>query len=397
MGLFRRNNLGDALGILFGGLLGGLLFFFPILSQSMAKSVGLLEAFRQVFLVDSNQELLIGKGVDQLGSFWMVHQVGRMLTEGRSSVLESVYYPFGFDLGINTGFAWVDAALGVPLARWLGVPGFYNLHVYLVIALSISACMFLFRLIGIPLILAIPMAWLCFCTPFTIAELNLGRPTQISIWPLVGLLCIFVFQQTRNWQPVLGICAGVFMALSCLTFWFTGVGLGLGLVGLYLGWMWGKGRGFFRGIAFGALGILASLGLVLPVTWRMSGPLIQGRARQHYSGLLTPPEHIYDIFGLSLNSVLPLNTWENAVYILRCSCQHIPVFFLTLFCCFLSYGRTLKRPWILLWVFCLGLSVASGVSVFGVHVPTGLAISEWLFPPMLRGQFEGRNLTWSGT
>ena len=45
--------------------------------------------------------------------------------------------PFGFDLGKNTGFAWADALLGVPLASWLGIPGFWNLHVLLVCLLSI--------------------------------------------------------------------------------------------------------------------------------------------------------------------------------------------------------------------------------------------------------------------
>ena len=387
----NRLQLKDLRWMLPASFAWSLLWFVPLFQRTRQEGHGYFESLSQMFFVQENPELLVGKGVDLIGSFWMVAQVQKMVLEGQSTKLAGMYAPFGFDLGENTGFAWFDALLAVPLAEWLGIPGFWNLHVLAVCTLSVFGLMLLFRSIRLPIFLVIPFAFLCFTNPFMVDELNLGRPTQIAIWPLAIVMAIFVRIQDSGFSPVWGGIAGVFMALGCLTYWFTGIAVGV-CMGLLFLWCIVQQKSYKKGLLFACAAILSACAIILPLTWRMTSRLFSGRTRHTYTKLLGDPSHTYDWLGLSLQTEYTVSSWSELQYVFKASCQH-PVFFaLIIVCALLSYGRKDKRPWFWLWFFTLGMSLSSGLKIFSVHLPTGLALLEWVFPPMLRCQFEGRNV-----
>ena len=133
---------------LFLGLLSfvfALLWFGPLYTATAEQTSGVISIIREMFLNESSPELMIGKGVDLIGSFWMVEQVKQMLIHGQDTTLPWMYYPIGFDLGENTGYAWADASLAVPLSLLFGKLGFWNIHVLFVCSLSLFGLMVLFR------------------------------------------------------------------------------------------------------------------------------------------------------------------------------------------------------------------------------------------------------------
>ena len=381
----------DILWIPLASLLWSLLWFIPILRATYTEEKSILGSLYEVFFHQSESEMLVGKGVDLLGSFWMVEQVRAMVMENGGTKLKTMYAPFGFDLGENTGYAWADALLGVPLAEWLGVPGFWNLHVLGVCTLSMMGLTILFRSLSLPLLCALPLAFLCFTNPFMIDELNLGRPTQISIWPLALLIALFIRQQRKGFVPWHGIPVGICMALSCLTYWFTGIAMGV-CMGLLFVYLFVRSEHKKQGLAFGLISLCTTFAIVLPITWDMTSRLLKGRGSHSFTKLLGKPDHTYSWFSLDLQTEYSISSWSDAVYVFKASCQLLPFFIAIVVCTLLPQGRRQKWFWFVLWFFTLGMSLSSGLNIFGVHIPTGLAVLEWIFPPMLRCQFEGRNV-----
>ena len=377
--------------ILTAALTWSLLWFIPIVQATHQQGYGWFESVHEVFFLQKMPELLVGKGVDLYGSFWMVEQVKNMLLFGQPTTMDTLYYPIGFNLGENTGYAWVDAALGVPIAMWLGTPGFWNLHVLCVCTLSIAALIVLFRQFDLSYWYAIPLAYLCYTNPFMIDELNLGRPTQISIWPMALLMAIFVRIPIHGFVWWHGVLAGICMALSCLTYWFTAIAIGVCVLILYL-FEFLRSPKKQQGVWFGLCSIFSALIIVLPITWPMTSRLLNGRMQHSYRKLLGKPDHIYSWASLELQTEYSISGWSDLVYVFKASCQFIPFFLVIVVCSCLRQGRVEKGLWVVLWIFTLGMSLSSGINLYGVHVPTGLAILEWIFPPMLRCQFEGRNV-----
>ena len=366
-----------------------LAWFRPLLSRSQEVNDTALP-LGDMFFRTTNPELLIGKGVDLFGSIWMVFQT-RDIVNGASTKLPGMYYPVGFDLGQNTGYAWFDALLGVPLLNWIGNPGFWNLHVLMILTLSMAALMILFRQFQLSWWLTVPLALLCFTNPFMIDELNLGRPTQIFLLPQALLLAVFVKVPTRGFVGWHGVLAGLFMSMACLTYWFTGIATGVCLVLWYL-WLMVKQENKRQGIVFGVLGVITVSVIILSVTWPMSSRILSGQMQYSYKHLLGRPDHVYAWSSLALQTEYSISSLKDLIYVFKASCQYLPFFVVIVTASLVTWGRSLKGPLIVLWGFTLGMSLSSGLNIFGIHIPTGLAVLEWIFPPMLRCQFEGRNV-----
>lgn len=370
-------------------LVWALAWFRPLLSRSQEQE-GTALPLGDMFFSTTNPELLIGKGVDLFGSIWMIFQT-REMVNGAPSKLSEMYYPVGFDLGQNTGYAWFDALLGVPLLNWIGNPGFWNVHVLMILTLSLAALMILFRQFQLSWWLTVPLALLCFTNPFMIDELNLGRPTQIFLLPLALLLAVFVKIPTRGFVAWHGVLAGVFMSMACLTYWFTGIATGVCLVFWYL-WLLFRQENKREGVLFGVLGVVTVSVIILSVTWPMSSRILSGQMQYSYKHLLGRPDHVYAMTSLALQTEYSISSLKDLIYVFKASCQYLPFFIVIVGTSFAAWGRTVKMPLVALWIFTLGMSLSSGLNIFGVHIPTGLAVLEWVFPPMLRCQFEGRNV-----
>lgn len=365
------------------------LWFLPIIQHTYTIENSWIASLFSVFFQPSTEELLVGKGVDLYGSFWMVEQVKNMVIHDQPSMLPWMYSPIGFDLGENTGYAWVDAFLGIPFAMWLGVPGFWNLHVYFVCSCSIASLVWMFRQCTVSWSISIGLALLCYTNPFMIDELNLGRPTQISIWPLALLVGTMRKQQSGFvWKH--GILVGMWMAFACLTYWFTGIAMGVCMIFFYFQQLYQQ-PAKKNALLFAIVGIVLCCAIVLPITWDMTSAILQGKMQHSYTKLLGKPDAIW-WFELPLQTIYTIDSWTDAKYVFKASCQHLPFFVIIVFSCFYpkDYGK--KWIWVVLWLFTLGMSLSSAIRVFGFYIPTGLGVLEWIFPPMLRCQFEGRNV-----
>ena len=132
--------LKEGLWVLLGGLVSGLLLFVPSLSKLGGENRGVFGQLGETFFHSSEKEALLGDGVDPIGSFWIVGFVEEILGGERNAIDDRLYAPYGLDLGMNEGYAWLDTLFAMPL-RWLiGSPGFYNLHVLCTLSFSFAAC-----------------------------------------------------------------------------------------------------------------------------------------------------------------------------------------------------------------------------------------------------------------
>ena len=107
------------------------LWFSPIIWDLAHGSHSYSEAIWGIFFDNNAHERFIGTSVDLQGTIWIFHHVDLMLQGEIGTFLQDIYAPIGFDLGKNTGFGWADAVLSWPLVQTIGVPGFYNAHVFL--------------------------------------------------------------------------------------------------------------------------------------------------------------------------------------------------------------------------------------------------------------------------
>ena len=155
------------------------LFYLPLFWELAEQDVTYQVAFDQIFFNTGERTLTLGGGLDHIGTVWIFGTVNQMISGEMETVLPHIYYPVGFDLGKHTGFAWADAAMSRPLIQWLGVPGFYNLHVLLTLTLTQAAATILLRACKVPLPIAIGLGAFAIMHPFAIEEMGQGRPTQM--------------------------------------------------------------------------------------------------------------------------------------------------------------------------------------------------------------------------
>ena len=81
------------------------------------------------------------------------------------------------------------------------------------------------------------------------------------------------------------------------------------------------------------------------------------------------------------------DNYETFERMLEMSHYRIPLMVFAFICACLPFGWKYKTPWIFGLFFSLGYSVASAIQVGSLQIPTGLAVLEYVFPPMIRCQF----------
>ena len=87
----------------------------------------------ELFGASRGDPLLLGSGVDLLGTLWTFDTVSRMLQGTAGVINPDVFAPIGWDQGAAQAYAWLDAVLAYPLVVRLGDPWFYNLYVVIVL------------------------------------------------------------------------------------------------------------------------------------------------------------------------------------------------------------------------------------------------------------------------
>ena len=126
------------------------LWFVPVFWDMAGTSEGMLAGLRQVFFSLDAHKRHLGSGIDFLGTVWIFSNVDQILSGDQTSVLPGIFYPTGFDLGVNTGFAWMDAVLSWPFIALMGMPASYNLHIILALTLTQAAAICMFRAARVP-------------------------------------------------------------------------------------------------------------------------------------------------------------------------------------------------------------------------------------------------------
>ncbi|MEC7986915.1 MAG: hypothetical protein VX278_17225, partial [Myxococcota bacterium] len=387
-----QSSLKELMYIGLASFIAACFWFTPIWVYLKGDATNPFSSAYEVFFHSSNPEPMFGRGVDQLGSFWMVHEVGEMLSGEQGSILSDVYHPFGFDLGMHTGFAWVDALMAVPLAWLIGQPGFYNLHIFITVMLSFGAMVLLMRRIGLSLWISIGMAHLGFFHPYVVGELVNGRPTQVHwLFPCLFLVSIIEMQKNR-WHWAWSTVAGISLALSCLVYWFGGAGLGFCAIPVCL-WLYIQKRDWLGGLKAACILSVLSLGICLAVTYRTAIPLIEGRDRSAYGRMDRPPQETLDLLLLEVpvREIIDVSSWNAVVGVYESTKMPLLLLGLVLIASMVPYGRKEKRPWILGWILGVGFPVGAAVSVSKeIWFPTGFAFFNTVFPPLIRCQYIDR-------
>ena len=347
----------------------------------------------RTFFVTSEPEVLLGEGVDVLGSFWMIHNVKDMMLFRNDTFFEELYYPVGFDLGMHTGFAWMDAIVSVPLALIMDVPGYYNLHVYLTCVISFFSLTWLFRSMGLHLYHCFALGTIGYFHAFTFFEINLGRPTQVTWWPLCWLLGLALKQQRLGFTNRDGVMTGFAFALACLTYWFSAAAMGFTLILIFciLLFQYTETKqalgSVFRSVA-------VSVGIVVLLTHRVSIPILLGQYSDD-NMLSQVIEPHYDLvktstLNIKMNSLFVVNSFEELVQMIDMSLFHVPLMIFAGICIFLPFNTKAKLPWSVGMVVSLGYPIASAIEIGFWRIPTGLFFLEKFFPPMIRCHFMNR-------
>ncbi|MCB9741190.1 MAG: hypothetical protein H6741_16525 [Alphaproteobacteria bacterium] len=173
-------------------------------------------------------------GVDQWGTQWFYWFTAQGLLSGEGfGETDLFFYPWGKDIYAHTGANVLDAILAAPLRAWLGPEWGYNLFVLGTLVLNALAAAKLAREATDDPVAIGTSAILFALGPYSMIEVDEGRPTQVVLWPML-LFVLYAWRTGR--QPGLRApaLAGLMLALSGLFYWFYAffggmLALGMGL------------------------------------------------------------------------------------------------------------------------------------------------------------------------
>ena len=365
------------------------LWFRPIFWDMSGETTDYIKALQYIFFSDKEGKNNIGAGIDFFGTIWIFAQAEQIILQGKDSILNNIYFPTGFDLGKNTGFAWADAFVSMPLIRWLGIPGSYNLHLYVALSLTQISAIALFRVAGASFLVAVGLSSILMFNPFTIGELYEGRPTQIHwMFHCLYLLCLLKMHHGRHlyrWA----LLGGLSLAGACLVYWFGGVATGFcGMIG----YLFSVIRGPKRAQQIFAAGILSVVAIAICVTLtaRVSIPILFGNGGDLFTELSAPPQHRISLLWLNIpiQQIVPIDDWEQFKQMIKGTKIPSSVIWLggisVVINLFLITKKKLRLSWLLAGVFAVGVPIGAAVNYKGILIPSGYAFLHTFFPPLSR-------------
>ena len=177
----------------------------------------------------------VGIGVDLYGTIWFYDWVRHSFESGElSGFTDRFFYPDGKDIFAHTGSNIVDAILSIPFQWFLGERYFGFLIAFLMV-LNVAALRRVLSEFNVSRFGTFVTSIVWVLNPYVLSELNMGRPTQILLFPS--------FMALAHWCRILKstegllknkILLGFFVALQGWCYWFYGMFLVFFLLGYSL-------------------------------------------------------------------------------------------------------------------------------------------------------------------
>ena len=372
------------------------LWFTPIFWELSSTQASFWQGLQSVFFFGDDKEFFLGDTTDLQGTIWIFNHFASIVEGKANTTMPDVYAPIGFDVGLNTGFAWADAALAYPYVRWIGIPGFYNLHAFITLWLNGVLLTLLFRQTKTSLPVALGLAGVCIHNDVVADELLHGRPTQIHWWfHALFLLSILKLTQLRDeytfrWS----IFGGAMLAGACLTYWFGGAAVGfmaviiagLSSVSLPKHFRSFSLPRFKDGLFLGGV----ALAIAAVCTWRLSAHYLSGGGSL-FEDLQPTTWTEWTFLGrtISLTSVAHISSWDSFVEAVTRNILPTPLWWIWGFT-LIPIGFKQRWPWIIGSSLALFLPLPSAFNFGDIWLPTTNAFLHWVFPPMERCGFPER-------
>lgn len=372
-------------------ILGWVLFALACFAVGMGPSLRLAHeqagSWWGIAFPDPERNVVLGGGIDFVGTVWTYDRVRRLVLPWHAP-MPPVFAPVGMNVAVAQGAAWLDAIAAMPLVELLGPTGFYNVWLLVVLVGAQLSTVALLRGAGAGRLTAAVISYAVVYNAMMMKELNQGRPTQVWIVPHALFLLALVHLLRRPGVRA-GLLAGLSLAAACLTYWFSGVALGvLGALRWLLALVRAPDRlALLRGglVLAGTALAAATLGAWPAVRHVLAGAPVQGT--------MEPLRITLPLLGLPVEVSPPVLALRPRTFFDWLSSEGpSPTLFALGVAAVLLGGRR-ARTWGLLGLFLSTASLGGALALSpegGDAIPTALALLDLVFPPMLRNQFPRR-------
>ena len=376
--------------------IGAWLWFLPVFWELSADQTSFWGGIQSVFFTSDKKEFFLGDTTDLQGTIWIFDHFAKIVHGEAGTTMPNIYAPIGFDVGLNTGFAWADAALAYPYVRWIGIPGFYNFHVWVTLWLNGVLLTYLFRQSEVSTPVALGLAGICINNDIVAEELLHGRPTQIHWWFhalfLVAILKLTTFRSDKH-RIQWALFGGFALAGACLTYWFGGASLGF-VAAIVAGCSLIKKTSFKEStvpqLRDGL--ILASTALLISLlcTWRLSVHYISGGGGL-FDDLQPMVWTTWNFLGrtIDITSVVHIHSWNGFIEALERNALPEVLWWIWGIS-MIPLGLQKRWPWMLGATLALFVPLPSAFNFGTTWIPTTNAFLHWIFPPMERCGFPER-------
>jgi hypothetical protein len=156
--------------------------------------------------------------VDAWGTQWFYWFTERVMLGGDDVAKTAVFFhPHGKDIYAHTGGNVLDALIAIPFRALFGRVVGYNLFILVILATNALAMR---KLLG-ELKLSPAASWgaavLFAFNPYTLTEIRDGRPTQ-ALMLFALMFWVYWLRAGKHWKEA--ALAGIFLALTGLTYWY---------------------------------------------------------------------------------------------------------------------------------------------------------------------------------
>lgn len=174
---------------------------------------------------------VVGIGVDLYGTVWFYDWVRISMESGElSGFTDWFFYPDGKDIFSHTGSNIIDAILSIPF-QWVLGDRYFGVFIAFLMMLNVIALRNALRVFQVSKFAMYITSIVWVLNPFVLSELNMGRPTQILLFPsFMGLAVwkrMLITDEDCFYDKVL---LGMLVALQGWCYWFYGIFLVLFLI-----------------------------------------------------------------------------------------------------------------------------------------------------------------------